>query len=72
MLSALFYRSRFIRLAVRGAALVLVAYPLVALALRVGREITHLSVGTVVELAGFVAIEAVLLVFVTHLFRSAV
>jgi hypothetical protein len=51
---------------------VLLAYPLVALALRVGREITHLSVGTVVELAGFVAIEAVLLVFVTHMFRTTV
>jgi hypothetical protein len=51
---------------------VLVAYPLVALALRVGPEITHLSIGTMVELAGFVAIEAVLLVFVTHIFRTVV
>ena len=70
MLSSLFHRSRFIRLAARGAALVLVAYPLVALALRVGPEITHVSIGTMIELAGFVAIEAVLLVFVTHIFRT--
>jgi hypothetical protein len=71
VLSSFFYRSRSMRLAVRGAALVLVAYPLVTLALRVGPEITRVSIGTIIELAGFVGVEAVLLVFVTRIFRIA-
>jgi hypothetical protein len=50
--------------------LVLVAYPLVALALWVESEITHVSIGTIIELAGFVGVEAVLLVFVTRMFRT--
>jgi hypothetical protein len=49
--------------------LVLVAYPLVTLALRVGPEITRVSIGTIIELAGFVGVEAVLLVFLTRMFR---
>ena len=50
----------------------LVAYPLVTLALRVESEITHVSIGTIIELAGFVGVEAVLLVFVTRMFRTLV
>jgi hypothetical protein len=49
--------------------LVLVAYPLVALALRVGPEITRVSIGTIIELTGFVGVEAVFLVFLTGMFR---
>ena len=67
---SLFYRSAFVRMAVRGVIFVAVTYALVEIALKMQVRMTPLSLATVILVAALVIIEAILFVFVKTIFKN--
>jgi uncharacterized membrane protein YozB (DUF420 family) len=67
----LWHRSSVLRLAIRGVVLVLTAWPLIALALKVQPEMALLSpLMAIVTAIGFVLIEAAWFMMIKSLFRK--
>jgi hypothetical protein len=70
-LPPVFYRSPFLRLAARALVFVIVGVPLLRLALTIQSSVGHLSaIGTILLLAGFCYLEAVVLVLATGMFKK--